>query len=142
MKRLILLLIALTLGMACGKPDAPPPPAATPAARVADHATTASVAADRVPSVQADNGTLLGGAQAGGIIGNPAGQTNQRMDRPNQAIGQARMDANVQIINVPTSTGGVIPVRLLRQDAGWIGPRGESYTTLPTADQLRPAYGF
>ena len=44
------------------------------------------------------------------------------------SIGQALQDANSAIVNVPTSTGGVIPVRLERQGTVWIGPRGEAYS--------------
>ena len=90
-------------------------------------------------------GAIVGGvagALAGGLIGNQMGAQNERNTRQDQAIGQALQDANSAIVNVPTSTGGVIPVRLERQGTVWIGPRGEAYTSLPTADQLRPAYGF
>ena len=98
------------------------------------------------------NGAIIGGlagAAAGGLIGNQMGRQNeniraqdQRMDRQDQAIGQAQQDANTAIVNVPTSTGGVKPVKMIRQGGVWIGPNGEYYNSLPSAEQLRSAYGF
>ena len=84
----------------------------------------------------------LAGAAAGGLVGNQLGKQNAKNKEQDQAIGQAMEDANTTIINVPTSTGGVVPVKLERRDNLWIGPRGETYTTLPTVDQLEKAYGF
>lgn len=84
----------------------------------------------------------VGGALAGGLIGHQMGSMNQTNREQDMAINQALQDANTQIINVPTNTGGYVPVRLVRQGTVWVGPRGESYPSLPTPQQLRPAYGF
>ena len=76
------------------------------------------------------------------MIGGQEGYVNQVNRRQDAAIGQAIQDANCAVINVTTSTGGLVPVRLVRQGGFWVGPRGETYTSLPTAEQLRAAYGF
>ncbi len=70
------------------------------------------------------------------------GAAKERDRSQDAAINQALEDANTTIVNVPTSTGGVKPVRLTRRGTVWVGPRGEEYTELPTAEQLRSAYGF
>jgi len=44
-------------------------------------------------------------------------------------------------INVPTSTSGNIAITLIRYPNGFVGPQGEFYPTLPTAEQLRARYG-
>jgi hypothetical protein len=46
------------------------------------------------------------------------------------------------IVNVVNSNDSVTPVRLQRKGTGYVGPRGEYYETLPTSEQLEPAYGF
>ncbi len=86
-------------------------------------------------------GTLLGaaaGAGTGYLIGKQVDKNRQQ----DAAIQQAQMDANTVIVNVQNSNGSLTPVRLVRQGNVWVGPRGETYTTLPTEDQLRPVYGF
>lgn len=90
-------------------------------------------------------GAIVGGtagALAGGIVGNQLGAGNARNRQQDAAIGQALEDANTTIINVPTSTGGTVPVRLTRRGTVWVGPRGEEYTSLPSAHTLSRAYGF
>lgn len=44
-------------------------------------------------------------------------------------------------INVPTHSGGSTAITLLRTSDGFVGPQGEFYTSLPTAEQLRVRYG-
>lgn len=90
-------------------------------------------------------GAIVGGvagAAAGGLIGNQMGAAKQRDRSQDAAIDQALEDANTTIVNVPTSTGGMKAVRLTRRGTMWVGPRGEEYTSLPSADQLSRAYGF
>ncbi len=43
---------------------------------------------------------------------------------------------------ITNSNGSRTPVRLTRQGAWYIGPRGEWYPTMPTNEQLRVIYGF
>jgi hypothetical protein len=49
---------------------------------------------------------------------------------------------NTVIVNVTNSNGSVTPVKLTRQGSGWLGPKGEYYSSLPTGEQLKPLYGF
>ncbi|MCE5229568.1 YMGG-like glycine zipper-containing protein [bacterium] len=90
-------------------------------------------------------GAIVGGvagAAAGGLIGNQMGRNNQTNRQQDAQINQALEDANTTIVNVPTSTGGTKPVHLTRRGTVWVGPRGEEYTSLPSAEQLSRAYGF
>jgi hypothetical protein len=49
--------------------------------------------------------------------------------------------ANVNSVTIWVENGGSkIPVTLQKQGANYVGPNGEQYTTLPTADQLKPIY--
>jgi hypothetical protein len=45
------------------------------------------------------------------------------------------------IVNVPTASGMPIAITLVRYPNGYVGPQGEFYPELPTADQLRYRYG-
>ena len=51
------------------------------------------------------------------------------------------ISGNTVIINIPNVYGSYIPVTLIRQGNGFIGPRGEYYSSLPTSEQLRSIYG-
>jgi hypothetical protein len=84
--------------------------------------------------------TLIGsaiGAGAGYIFGNESDKkkTQQRMDC-------LQDDINSTTVNVTNSNGSIIRVKLRNQGVGYIGPRGEYYSKLPTQEQLRPVYGF
>jgi len=89
--------------------------------------------------------TLIGAAVGGGagyMIGNEqdkkkaAVQTSAQME-------QMRQEMNTVTINIVNSNGSITPVTLRKQGAVYIGPRGETYPTLPTQEQLKQAgYGF
>jgi hypothetical protein len=85
--------------------------------------------------------TLIGAAVGGGagyMIGNEQDKRKAAAERE-----QIRQEMNVVTINITNSNGSITPVRLRRQGAVYIGPRGETYPTLPTQEQLRQAgYGF
>ena len=85
-------------------------------------------------------GTLIGagvGAVGGYIIGNEMDKSDERARQAKDAE-----QANTCVINVTNSNGSVTPITLRRVGSVWVGPRGEQYSTLPTADQLRTVYGF
>jgi hypothetical protein len=106
--------------------------------------------------------TLIGagvGAGAGYMIGNESDkrktqaqmenlqQQNMQLQQQNMQMQQQNMQTQQQMstvtINVTNSNGSITPVTLRRQGAVYIGPRGETYTTLPTQEQLKQAgYGF
>ncbi len=84
--------------------------------------------------------TLIGaaiGAGAGYIIGNEQDKKKQKAEMENQAD-----DVDTVIVNVVNSNGSVTPVKLRRKGTGYVGPKDEYYETLPTNEQLKPAYGF
>lgn len=85
--------------------------------------------------------TLIGAAVGGGagyMIGSEQDKKKAAAERE-----QLRQEMNTVTINITNSNGSITPVRLRRQGVVYIGPRGETYTTLPTAEQLKQAgYGF
>jgi flagellar basal body-associated protein FliL len=92
--------------------------------------------------------TLIGagiGAGAGYMIGNEqdkkkaAAQTAQTSAQ----MEQMQQQMNTVTVNITNSNGSITPVTLRRQGVVYIGPRGETYSTLPTEEQLKKAgYGF
>ena len=86
-------------------------------------------------------GGLIGaatGAGAGYVIGSGIDKNREQDARINQAL----QEASTTIINVHNTNGSITPVKLVRQGNVWVGPRGETYTTIPTEEQLTPVYGF
>jgi hypothetical protein len=85
--------------------------------------------------------TLIGAAVGGGagyMIGNEQDKKKAAAERE-----QLRQEMNTVTINITNSNGSITPVTLRRQGAVYIGPRGETYPTLPTAEQLKQGgYGF
>ena len=84
--------------------------------------------------------TLIGGAigaGAGYMIGNESDKKKAKAERES-----LQYSTSTAIVNVTNSNGSVTPVRLTRQGAGYVGPKGEYYDRLPTSEQLKPVYGF
>jgi hypothetical protein len=99
--------------------------------------------------------TLIGagvGGAAGYMIGNESDKkkTQAEMEslrqeniRMQQQSMQMQQEMSTVTINVTNSNGSITPVTLRKQGVVYIGPRGETYTTLPTQEQLKQAgYGF
>ena len=85
-------------------------------------------------------GTLIGAAVGGGagyMLGNEGDKKKAAADRES-----IRQEMNTIMVKVTNSNGSIIQVPIKRQGVGYVGPRGEYYTDLPTEDQLRPIYGF
>ncbi len=57
-------------------------------------------------------------------------------------IENVRQEANTVIVNITNSNGSITPVALKRSGNVWIGPKGEQYMSVPTAEQLKPIYGM
>jgi len=53
----------------------------------------------------------------------------------------AASDRETVTINVPAANGRIVAITLVRYPNGFVGPQGEFYPTLPTAEQLRERYG-
>ncbi len=89
-----------------------------------------------------DTGSTLIGAAVGGGAGYMIGGERDKKKAAAERE-QLRQEMNTVTINITNSNGSITPVRLRRQGVVYIGPRGETYTTLPTAEQLKQAgYGF
>jgi hypothetical protein len=88
----------------------------------------------------AGTGALIGGAVGGGagyIIGNEGDKKKTQAQ-----MNAIQAEQNVVTVNINNSNGSITPVRLVRQGVVYIGPRGETYPTMPTQEQLKPVYGF
>jgi len=84
--------------------------------------------------------TLIGAAVGGGagyILGNEADKKKSR-----EEMSSLRSQLNVVTVWFTNSNGSKSSVDLIKDGAGYVGPRGEYYDMLPTQDQLRPVYGF
>ena len=85
-------------------------------------------------------GTLIGAAVGGGagyMLGNEGDKQKAAADR--QVI---RQEMNTVLVKVTNSNGSQVMVPLRRQGVGYVGTRGEYYSSLPGGEQLRPVYGF
>ena len=84
--------------------------------------------------------TLIGAAVGGGIgymLGNEGDKKKAQAER--ECLHQ---EMNTVLVKVTNSNGSIIQVPLRKQGVGYVGTRGEYYSTLPSEDQLRPVYGF
>ncbi len=88
-------------------------------------------------------GTLIGaavGAGAGYVIG---GQMDKSDKKSNTKAGQAATEAvSEETIWITNSNGSQTPVKLVKKGETYIGPKGETYSTRPTQEQLKTVYGF
>lgn len=89
---------------------------------------------------KAAEGALIGAAVGGGtgyMVGNERDKKQTRAE-----MESIRAEQNIVTVWVTNSNGSKIAVRLRRDGPGYIGPRGERYSSMPTEEQLRPVYGF
>jgi len=92
--------------------------------------------------------TLIGagvGGGAGYMIGNEQDKkkTRAEMESLRQGNMQMQQEMSTVTVNIVNSNGSITPVTLRKQGVVYIGPRGETYPTLPTEEQLKQAgYGF
>ncbi|UCF00507.1 MAG: hypothetical protein JSV82_08485 [Planctomycetota bacterium] len=89
--------------------------------------------------------TLIGAAVGGGagyIIGSE--QDKKKANAQTKAeIDSLRQEMNTVTINITNPNGSITPVTLRKQGLGYIGPKGEYYSKLPTEEQLKQAgYGL
>jgi hypothetical protein len=90
-------------------------------------------------------GSTAAGAAIGGAVGAGGGYLlGRHMENKNggEYIAGEPNEFNTTTVNVLNSNGTTTPVTLRKQGDIWIGPRGETYNTLPTPDQLKSTYGF
>jgi hypothetical protein len=85
-------------------------------------------------------GALIGGAVgagAGYMLGNEGDKKKTQAEMSN-----IQQEMNTVMVNITNSNGSISPVKLTKQGVGYVGLRGEYYDHLPTADELKPIYGF
>ena len=83
---------------------------------------------------------VIGVAAAAGTV---YGVMNERDKKQTQAeLDDIKQEMNVATVYVTNSNGSVSPVRLEKQGAGYVGPKGEYYNHLPTPEELKLAYGI
>lgn len=83
--------------------------------------------------------TLIGGAVgagAGYMLGNEGDKKKAAADR--DAI---RAEQNIVTVWITNSNGSKTSVKLRKDGPGFIGPRGERYSAMPTEEELS-IYGF
>ena len=84
--------------------------------------------------------TLIGAAVGGGagyMLGNESDKKKAAAERD-----YLQQEMNTVTVNITNSNGSVSQVKLRKYGVGYIGTRGEYYSTMPTEDQLRMVYGF
>ena len=94
-------------------------------------------------------GALAGGDTESALIGAAAGAgvgymliNEQDKNRAKAEMDGLRQEMNIVTVNITNSNGSVSQVKLQKQGVGYIGPRGEYYDHLPTAEELQSVYGF
>ncbi len=101
-----------------------------------------AVGAGAGQAIGGDTESTLIGAAIGGGAGYMIG-SEQDKKKTKAEIDALRQDMNTVTVNITNSNGSSTPVTLRKQGIVYIGPRGETYTTLPTEEQLKQAgYGF
>ena len=89
-----------------------------------------------------DKGALVG-ALVGGMVGHQVGRQQETTQQMEQRLQQVEQQAAQQTVWISNSNGSKTPVVLTRTAGGqWVGPRGEYYQNMPSAEQLKAIYGF
>jgi hypothetical protein len=88
-------------------------------------------------------GQLAGGDTESTLIGAAVGGGAGYMVGNERDKKQLREEINTVTVNITNPNGSITPVKLKKQGVGYIGPKGEYYSKLPTSEQLRQAgYGL
>ncbi len=95
-----------------------------------------------IGAIAGDSDGALTGAAIGAGAGYLLGSGSDKQKAQQQEIGQIRAEQQVVSVWITNSNGSKFEVKLRRSGPNYIGPRGETYTSMPTEDQLRPVYGF
>jgi len=89
--------------------------------------------------------TLIGAAVGGGagyMIGSERDKKKTKAETKAE-IDSLRQEMSTVTVNITNPNGSITQVKLRKQGVGYIGPKGEYYSTLPTEEQLRQAgYGL
>lgn len=90
-------------------------------------------------SDEAGNGAALGAAVFG--VGALLQQTD-KMPQERKEPKREDEDEREVVVQIPNDNGSLTPVVLKREGGSYVGPNGEYYKRLPTAEQLKPVYGL
>lgn len=90
-------------------------------------------------SDEAGNGAALGAAVFG--VGALLKQTD-KMPHERREHKPKREDKQEVVVQIQNENGSLTPVLLKREGGSYVGPNGEYYKRLPTAEQLKPIYGL
>jgi len=85
----------------------------------------------------------IGGSVGGGIgywFGSEA--EKKAIAAENQQLNSLGALQESEIVWVTNSNGSKTPVKMIRSGNSYIGPRNEHYVSIPSSQQLKPAYGF
>ena len=92
-----------------------------------------------------DSSAIMTGAAIGGgagyILGNESDKKTTQQNTDAQ-LAQIRAEQQIVSIWITNSNGSQTEVKLRRSGPNFIGPRGETYSSMPTQEQLKPIYGF
>jgi hypothetical protein len=90
-------------------------------------------------SDEAGNGAALGAAVFG--VGALLKQTDKMPDQSKEPKLE-REDEQEVVVQIQNDNGSLTPVVLKKEGGEYVGPNGEYYKRLPTAEQLKPIYGL
>ena len=90
-------------------------------------------------SDEAGNGAALGAAVFG--VGALLKQTDKMPDQHKEDKHEEQDEQEV-VIQIHNENGSLTPVVLKKEGGTYVGPNGEHYKRLPTAEQLKPVYGL
>ena len=90
-------------------------------------------------SDEAGNGAALGAGVFG--LGTLLQQTD-KMPHEREEPEHKPEEQQEVVVQIPNDNGSLTPVVLKREDGDYVGPNGEYYKRLPTAEQLKPIYGL
>ena len=92
-----------------------------------------------------DSGGMMIGAAAGGGLGYWLGNESDKKKAEaarSHELASLRQQQSTQVVWITNSNGSRTPVKLDKSGPGYVGPQNEHYASLPTANQLKPVYGF
>ncbi len=91
-----------------------------------------------------DGSDLLVGAAIGGGAGYVLGNEADKKKAQQSPAATAGTSSQQEIVSVwvTNSNGSKTEVKLRKTATGYMGPKGEVYSKIPTEDELRPVYGF
>jgi hypothetical protein len=92
-----------------------------------------------------DSGDLLIGAGVGGAAGYYVGNESDKKKAKaanDRKLNSIRNQQNTVIVWITNTNGSKTKVLLTKSGPGYVGPRKEYYSSMPTDDQLRVLYGF